>query len=621
MPRLRSSAAFAARRWRTPGVRHDVPRESRHETRHESRHETRLATRRERGAVAVLAAIWLSVAIAALGVLDVGNVYFARRQLQRTADMAAMAGVQVISTAGACSTANTAAQQNASINGFTANGTTTTLTTTCGRWDTTSATHFGTSGSPFNAVQVQATQTVPYFFLGPRRNVTATATAYASNIDAFSLGTGIATINTQQSALLNAILSGLLKTSVSLSVGDIQSLATAQIKLQNLMVALGASTMQGLLSTTVSYQTLMLAMVKALQTGGDTINAAILQTVAVAVPGGQNITLGDNGTGAPGLLALGLANPNAAMTANINAFDALTVAAQMARRSPDGTPANAPIINAAVGLTGVAGVSLQVINPPVIAVGEAGYTTSGGVSTPRTAARTAAVNATITLLPVGLPPLTIGLPPLLSVSIAAVSTPIVIQVGVAPGQGILSSVGCESTKPATTATINTTPGIATLCLSGNSSAACSAPITVASIKASLGVLSGTVANIGLNPLRLQLQPGMTPLTFSGSSGSFDSSQSVNTNNLGSAAGFMTSQLLNALPGTLSISLLSNLIDISSLLTPILTLVGTTLTPLLQPVFALLDSVLVPTLNLLGAQIGVATVHNMSLTCGVSQLVN
>jgi uncharacterized membrane protein len=44
-------------------------------------------------------------------------------------------------------------------------------------------------------------------------------------------------------------------------------------------------------------------------------------------------------------------------------------------------------------------------------------------------------------------------------------------------------------------------------------------------------------------------------------------------------------------------------------------------PVLQPVFNLLDAVLVPTLSLLGVQVGTATVHNMSLTCGVAQLVN
>ncbi|WP_244305835.1 TadG family pilus assembly protein [Paraburkholderia lacunae] len=578
--------------------------------------------RRQHGAVAVLAALWLSIALAALGALDVGNVYFARRQLQRTADLAAMAGVQVISSSGGCATATTAVQQNAAANGFSADGTTMTLNTTCGRWDTSSNTYFGTSGNPLNAVQVQATQVVPYFFLVGKRNVTATATALASNIDSFSLGTGIATINTQQSALLNAILGGLLKTSVSLSVGDMQSLATAHIKIQDLMVALGVSTVQGLLDTTVSYQSLTVAMVKALQAGGDTINAAILQTLAVAVPGGQNITVGDGGTSAPGLLALGLANPNSAMTATINVFDALMVAAQIAQRSPDGTASKAPLINVAAGLPGVAGVSLRIINPPALAMGEGGTYMLNGVSTPRTQARTAVINADVSLSPLPLfSSLTLGLPSVLSVSVSALSTPLVVSLAVAPGTATLSSVDCESTKAATAATIQVAPGIASVCLGANSS--CGGAIKVASVSTTILGANVQVANVVLNGIGpMQLAPGTTtPLVFDGSSGSFDATRSANSNALGSDASVLTTQLLAALPGALDVSLLNHSVDLSALLSPILSGVANALTPLLQTVFALLDTVLVPTLSLLGAQVGTATVHNMSLTCGVSQLVN
>lgn len=566
--------------------------------------------RRQHGAIAVLAVIWLSIAMAALGAIDIGNVYFVRRQLQRTADLAAMAAVQVISTAGACATATTAAQQNASSNGFTADGTRTILNTTCGRWDTSSSSYFGTTGNPLNAVQVQTSQVVPYFFLGPSRTVTATATALASNIDAFSLGTGIATINTQQSALLNAILGGLLNTSVSLSVGDVQSLATAHIKLEDLMVALGASTMQGLLATTVSYQNLMVAMVKALQAGGDTVNASILQTLTVAIPGGQNITVGDGGTSAPGLLSLGLANPNTATTATINAFDALLVAAQIAQRSPDGSVGKAPVINVATSLAGLANISLQIINPPALAVGEGGTTTANGVTTFRTMARTAAVNLSLSLTP--LPTLYLGL-----ATISALSTPIVVTLAVAPGTATLNPVDCESTKAATQATIQVTPGIASVCVGANAS--CSGSINVASVSV-VGIPS--VVAITLNSLGpLSLSPGTSPVTINGSSGSFDVTASpVNSNALGSDLATLTATLLGQLPTALSVNVLGSSI-LGDLLSPILSLLTATLTPVLQGVFSLLNTLIVPTLSLLGVQVGTATVHNMSLTCGVSQLVN
>lgn len=561
--------------------------------------------RRQHGAFAIFAAIWLSIAIAALGAIDIGNVYFARRQLQRTADLSAMAAAQMVSSSGGCATATSAAQQNATANGLPTGAT---LNTTCGRWDTSTNTYFSTTGNPLNAAQVRVSRSVPYFFIGPARPISATATALSSNIDAFSLSTGIATLNTQQSALLNAILGGLLKTTVSLSVGDYQSLASSQIKLGDLMVALGASTMQGLLGTTVSYQTLMVAMVQALQAGGNTIDAALLQTLAVAVPGAQNITIGDNGASAPGLLALGLANPNAAATATINAFDALMVAAQIAQSNPNGT---GPVINVNAGLAGVAGISLQIINPPVLAVGEGGTTTVGGVSTGRTVARTASINATVTLLPIPLPTLPLGV-----ATISALSTPIVLNLKIAPGKATLSSVDCESSKAATNATIQVQPSIAALCLGTNAS--CGGPITLANISV---ILVGNVASVQLNALGpYSLTPGSTPIVFNGSSGSFDSTASANSNPVGTDAAALATPLLTALPSALHIELLGNY-DLSALLTPLLSLVTGAVTPLLQPVFNLLDSVLVPTLSLLGIQIGTATVHNMSLTCGVPQLVN
>ncbi|XQM32784.1 pilus assembly protein TadG-related protein [Burkholderia gladioli] len=50
--------------------------------------------RRERGSFAVMAAVFLVVIAAIFGVLDVGNTYLQRRDLQQIADMAAAAGVQ-----------------------------------------------------------------------------------------------------------------------------------------------------------------------------------------------------------------------------------------------------------------------------------------------------------------------------------------------------------------------------------------------------------------------------------------------------------------------------------------------------------------------------------------------
>ncbi len=84
------------------------------------------------------------------------------------------------------------------------------------------------------------------------------------------------------------------------------------------------------------------------------------------------------------------------------------------------------MINVAAGLAGVAGISLQILNPPALAMGEGGTVGTGANAVPRTQARTAVITATINLMPVPLPTLTVGLPPLVSASISVLSTPLVV---------------------------------------------------------------------------------------------------------------------------------------------------------------------------------------------------
>jgi uncharacterized membrane protein len=170
--------------------------------------------RRQRGVTAILAAVCIGMAIAALGVIDIGNYYFARRELQRTADLAASAAAQTISNGGDCTSATTSAQNNA-VNGNGLSNSSATVTVVCGRWDPTvnaGQSYFATTGTPMNAAQVTVSEIVPYFFVGPAREIQAVATAEATNIRSFSLTSAVASLS---GGLLNGLLNGWLPRSVS----------------------------------------------------------------------------------------------------------------------------------------------------------------------------------------------------------------------------------------------------------------------------------------------------------------------------------------------------------------------------------------------------------------------
>jgi uncharacterized membrane protein len=565
--------------------------------------------RRQHGAIAVLAVIWLTIAIAALGVVDIGNAFFVRRQLQRTADLAAMAGVQLVNSAGGCSAATTAATQNATTNGLPTNGT---VTVSCGRWDPATSTTLTTpptdgTGSPINGVKVTVGESVPYFFLGPARNVQASAIAKATNIGAFTIGTSLISVGsngcTASASTLNSVLGGLLGINLQLDAVSYCGLATARVKVRDLVVAAKVGTVDGLLALPVTVSGLANLMVSALQQTS-IVNANLsstigaLQTVVSAnVPGGFNI--GDGSSS--GLLSISLANTQAALDATISPLDALIVSAEIAQKGQ-------PPINIAAGLN-LPGLSttlqLQIIQPPVLAIGEAG-TAAGDSTAWVTTARSAQVRAYLNLN-LGTASLPLGL--------INVNLPIYLEV--APGQAGLSSTQCAPTPQASQSVVGVQTGLANLCvgdpptnLSASRAFSCKKPATLVNVL-NLVTVTAVASVSAVNP-----QTGS--LTFDGVVD--NEYQSTNSNNVGGVISNTLSGLGAQLaqPNALTVKLLGGLsLPLGSIVSPIVTLLG----DLLAPALSGLDTLLVPVLQLLGAQIGVSTIHDLSLTCGVSQLVN
>ncbi|MBU9133103.1 hypothetical protein KTD17_08865 [Burkholderia multivorans] len=600
--------------------------------------------------MAVVAAIWIAVALIVLGSIDVGNLYFQRRDLQRVADMTALAAVQSVNdlcpqtdttvTASGSNAVVTAAYRGAALNGFDAQASGNSMSVACGRWDVSdygaSAGYFGTATNQLNAVRVVATKTVPLFFIGPPRTISAASTAKASNIDTFSIGTTLAMFGSNQdcagnsvsadqrnTGLVNALLGALLNTSLSLNIGSYQALACTRVKVGDLVKAqVGAGTVDQLLATKLTLNQLVSVMVTALKNTSvanlgiySSASSAALDTLAhLTLPGGQ-IPIGDS-SNAPGLLSLGIANTQAAADASVSLLDLLFTAAEIANANAKSPAVN---VNTGLNLLGLAQATLQVqvIRPPTIAIGEGGTDPLKPAGTWRTSAHTADVAV---YLNIG-----VGTWDLSGIS-AQVQLPVYLEV--APGTAVLTSTSCAATAADSRAYITATPGLLNACVGDaplnkygmmdvSSGYSCSKTATLVHVDVPGIALDATVPAISV--------PGVASaggsLVFDGISGNSDDYQSTSSGvghvlanalsgpvaALSSSAGLVVNATLAGIPIRVSTGLIGNLLALLTQST-------------LNRILGALDQLLLPLLQLLGVQVGVATVHNMSLACGVAQTV-
>ncbi|WP_080425271.1 TadG family pilus assembly protein [Burkholderia ubonensis] len=639
----------------------------------------RLRMRGQRGAVSVLATVWVLVALVTLGAIDIGNLFFQRRDLQRIADLSALAAVQSLDPSDtSCGAANTAALNNAR-----ANETSNTVTTgapargqdqvaaTCGRWDPQvyagQPAYFAPAASgmtQLNATQVTVTRTMRYSFLGVVSmlgagpgTMSATATARASAIDTFSISATLASVDP---VWLNGILSALLGTSVSLTLADYQALAGANIKLLGISTALGAGTVNGLVDLSVTVPTLignLSAYVGALQAGGGNGPGYVAQLQAASTALGKLVGAGVGNTSvvvanAPNaLLNISLGNPQSGADAQVNLLDLLTTAAQVAAYNKGHAVSLNTGVTLPLGASGfnVVSLQLQVLNPPSIAVGEAGLLPNG---TWRTQASSAQIGVYLNVQTPSIPITgALGLSGLIDLTLSGINLPIYLLVG-GPAVASLAATKCGSATTPSTTTIVATPGIAKLCISAPPSgtlnlsnvSTCPPAGTLQLLNLQASTLLSPPVSLGVsasisNPV-LQIvgtasssapyagYPSATPYHFCNApaglttpvscgsgwvspstASSPNSYWTTYVNNLGASLGTALSNInLNAI----------TILGVAIPLGPLLNAIGSLV---LQPVLSALDAVLVPILGLLGVQVGQATVHQISLTCNAAQLVN
>lgn len=345
-------------------------------------------TRRQGGSLLVQFALLGSVLFLMLGVIDLGYMYYAKRDLQRIADLAATQAAQAINAERSNRAACVSAGQD-SIAGnwpvpLTRNDSQTQVT--CGNWNpadparqSSGGRFFDASAGPLNAARVTVGGTSPTLFPGPwSRAVVAEAIAMRNDsVASFQVGSQLLRFNK------NTPLGGLLGL-VGLDVGaltllDSQGLANAKITPAGLLKALGVNLGIEQLRALSPEGVANLASVTLLNIIDASISAITDNALAVQLNAlkTQIINLGlstikiplgsiDDQKGLFAFIGAGRTDPlNAAMDVQLGMGDILKTAIAIG--------ANGHALQAnQLDVAGLIKAQLTIVQPPTIAVGPVG---------------------------------------------------------------------------------------------------------------------------------------------------------------------------------------------------------------------------------------------------------
>lgn len=346
---------------------------------------------RQRGALVLMTAIFLALAVILLASIDIGYLFYKKRELQKTADMAALSGAQQI---GKMVAGNTCAQAFAVATGnaVQSNKFSGTTVTHCGRWDPlvyTTAPYYSVyaggvtpTGQPMpNAISVTLTQSYRSFFgIWVTRQVNASSiakVAVSAPNAVFSVGSRLLQVN-------GGVVPGLLTilgANINASAVGYSGLVNVGISSSGLLAALGFQ-----IPLTADVGTIK----SIIQAGTPACNAGVcpLSTLlgAITTVGGQSNLVNLLGIQAGQLLLpvklltdasgrglftlLDAANGQAALTASINALELITAGIGVAnshRFADVITPVNIPgLLNSDL--------RIGLVEPPSIGIGGIGTT-------------------------------------------------------------------------------------------------------------------------------------------------------------------------------------------------------------------------------------------------------
>ncbi|MDR6427020.1 putative membrane protein [Variovorax paradoxus] len=328
--------------------------------------------RGQRGSVVVNAVIALSLLVIVLAGTELGYLFFLKRELQKTVDLAALAGTQALKPFG-CPVAQQAAKGNAAKNFPAGIDPLTDAEVECGNWDpvlNAPPLHFNTatSGEKLNAVRISITRNptlLPFSLTGTtERSIAVTALAYQSTPQAqLSIRSTLVVFDPAKSPLLDAAFGKLLGGNVVLTAAGWEGLITTQVNLLSfldaiaLQVGIGAGQYEQVLNSKITAGKLLQALATVLQKNGALAGVALtgFNDMVNLTTQASNVQLS-----VAEILGIATGTPSSALDLNLQAFQLTQAFVQLANSQ------HAATISAPSNLLGLANVvtTIKVIEPP-----------------------------------------------------------------------------------------------------------------------------------------------------------------------------------------------------------------------------------------------------------------
>ena len=527
---------------------------------------------KQRGAYTILTIFVLTMTIGAMGVLAVGHLAWERNRIQGIADLVALTAARQMADGPVFAEA----YEIAFANGVSAEDD---LVIEC-------IIDGAPSNDCENSISSRVTLSRPVTGLlafAPSRSITVLAEATAAPTVVGTITSGLLSLNTNQSALLNGLLSALGGGAINLNVAQWGSLLGSNIRVDLIALAaeLGVASVNELLSVNLSALNLLQ---DALVVGNaDEVDKMQVEGVLSALSGplsDVDIQVGD-------LLALDLSGQtNTTLDVNLGQLAQVTLL-----NAVQGVGLVLPITSGLLNLD----VGVRILEAPQIFIGR-----KSPYKNPIATGRTAQVA------------LDVRVRQLLGLNLALINLSALdlgLQLRVAGGLAEINELTCRYPRSSNNLVMTVVPAVAELCISDSAgnlnstvqSLQCGAPANILSVSL-LGLINASVtlgaqASLRSNPVQLSID-GVAPF-----------SETIEL-----SVGQTLSNLLENIDLEIGLNLPLVGALLSGVVNGLVSFLLTALGPVLSPILGLVGGILDNLLQILGVDLNTVTVNIDSMDC-------